>query len=287
VGTLGKKKTNSTTKGVTRVVERNLNPVWDEEFELRVLPGDLESEVLSVEVWDKDRIGSDDLIGEATLPLAAVLWQPLSPADRKNSYAWHKICDKAGKACGDLRLGLSFQPPASHDSSGDTTLKTDVVSESPHVQEVTGAAAMSAAAPAARLSAPAARLSEPELPCEMADAPRDSFSRALTVALSAAEAAVDEGKGDDAAVRKGGRGRRRVEDLLYSGAPVVRAGQDERLPRVISALAGIKIVAIAAGGAHSLFLTSKLARRQRLVARCVLCVLCSSRTVHCIHANEL
>lgn len=276
MGTLGKKNTDSTRKGETRVVKKNLNPAWDQEFELRVLPGDLKSEVLSIQVWDKDLIGSDDLIGEATLPLAAVLWQPLSPADRKNSYAWHKVCDKAGNACGDVRLGLSFQPRAATDCSGDNkTLEIHVVSKGPHVHEATGAASMPAAAPAARLLDPV----QPELPCERADSPRDSFSRALTVALSTAEAAVDQGKIDDAVVRKGGGGRRKVHDLLYSGAPVLRAGQDERLPRVISALAGIKIVAIAAGGAHSLFLTSKLARRQRLVARCVLCVLCSSSNV--------
>ena len=52
--------------------------------------------------------------------------------------------------------------------------------------------------------------------------------------------------------------------------PVARAGQDESLPRLISAMTGIKVVAIAAGGAHTLMLTSKLARRQRLIARTVM-----------------
>jgi hypothetical protein len=241
----------------TKVIKKNCNPEWlDETLQLQVSMADIVEGVLRVRVFDKDLVGADDLIGEVLVALSAV------SAKEFVAPRWLPILDESQTKTGEIRLQLALPPLAKPQQ--DASSSSNVL----------------------LAAAPAARLSEPELPCEMADATLDSFSRALTVALSAAEAAVVEGKGDDAVVRKGGRGRRRVEDLLYSWAPVVRAGQDERLPRVISALAGIKIVAIAAGGAHSLFLTSKLARRQRLVARCVLCVLCSSSTVYYIHANE-
>ena len=254
-------------------MKKTLSPVWDQEFELEVLAAELEREVLSIQVFDKDLIGADDLIGETTLPLASILSQPLSPAKRAQAYAWHSICNKASKPCGYVKLGLSFQPPQAPDSHGDA--KTGSAPEKHDVHEA--ADQVEARMPAALVPAVAVAADPGPAP-ERAGTPRDSFSRALTEKLAAAGGATDGGPGSAAIGARGGGGRQRAADLLYKGAPVVGAGQDEYLPRVVAALAGVKIVAIAAGGAHSLFLTSKLARRQRLVARYVyvgcVCVVC-------------
>ena len=45
----------------TRIIYKNLNPEWDEEFD--ILIEDMASP-LHVSVWDNDLLGSDDLIGE-------------------------------------------------------------------------------------------------------------------------------------------------------------------------------------------------------------------------------
>ena len=83
-------------------------------------------------------------------------------------------------------------------------------------------------------------------------------------------------QGDLLAGEEGNKGRSSLDAMLsdiFKRKPVAKVpkiGQDERLPRIISAMTGIKVVAVAAGGAHTLLLTSKLARRQRLIARIVL-----------------
>ena len=64
----GKGKRTS-KKGQTKVVIRSLNPEWDEHFEVELSPEEAESpnEMLSVQVWDRDKDGDDDLIGEFML----------------------------------------------------------------------------------------------------------------------------------------------------------------------------------------------------------------------------
>lgn len=50
----------------TTVVRKNLNPVWNESFKFEVpsLASDLISREVVVEVWDWDRVGRDDFIGQ-------------------------------------------------------------------------------------------------------------------------------------------------------------------------------------------------------------------------------
>jgi hypothetical protein len=50
----------------TTVVRKNLNPVWNESFKFEVpsLMNDLISRELVIEVWDWDRVGRDDFIGQ-------------------------------------------------------------------------------------------------------------------------------------------------------------------------------------------------------------------------------
>jgi Ca2+-dependent lipid-binding protein len=45
----------------TRIIYKNLNPEWDEEFEMTI--EDMRTP-LHVSVWDNDLLGADDLIGE-------------------------------------------------------------------------------------------------------------------------------------------------------------------------------------------------------------------------------
>jgi hypothetical protein len=88
------------------------------------------------------------------------------------------------------------------------------------------------------------------------------------------ESGVKEGEGGDEEAGGGGG---------WCVGPVAKAGQDERLPRIVSGMTGIKIVGIAAGGAHTLLLTSKLARRQRLIARHVLAKIRHQNLARALH----
>ena len=52
-----------------------MNPEWDEKFEVELSPEEAESptEMLSVQVWDRDKDGDDDLIGEFMLCLSDIV----------------------------------------------------------------------------------------------------------------------------------------------------------------------------------------------------------------------
>ncbi|NP_001231830.1 putaive calcium-dependent lipid-binding protein isoform X1 [Solanum lycopersicum] len=51
----------------TKTIDNNLNPVWDQTFEL--IAEDKETQSLFIEVFDKDNIGQDQRMGVAKLPL--------------------------------------------------------------------------------------------------------------------------------------------------------------------------------------------------------------------------
>jgi Ca2+-dependent lipid-binding protein len=53
----------------SKVVSKTLNPHWDETFTFEGTLGDLTSESLQVEIFDKDRITRDDSLGSATVNL--------------------------------------------------------------------------------------------------------------------------------------------------------------------------------------------------------------------------
>jgi len=60
-------------KCTTKVVFKNLNPRWDETFELLVSDDAVATLVVCVQVWDKDIAAADDLIGQFTMPLTQLL----------------------------------------------------------------------------------------------------------------------------------------------------------------------------------------------------------------------
>ncbi|WOL12096.1 C2 and GRAM domain-containing protein [Canna indica] len=89
----------------TKVVKKNLNPLWDEEFSFRV--GDL-SEELVVSVLDEDKYFTDDFLGQVKVPLSEVLdaenlslgikWYQLQPKGKKSR----------SKNCGEICLAISL-----------------------------------------------------------------------------------------------------------------------------------------------------------------------------------
>lgn len=83
-------------RGKTKVVKKNLNPQWGEEFGFRV--DDLNEELL-VCVLDEDKYFNDDFVGQLKVPVSRVFdssdksigptWYPLKP---KNKKAKNKDC---------------------------------------------------------------------------------------------------------------------------------------------------------------------------------------------------
>jgi len=83
-------------KLMTRVVERNLNPIWNEEFVLH--PHKPEFDIISIVVYDKDRIGADTLLGKVDLPVAQYWkrgfideWIPLQPKKKMGKPAFGEL----------------------------------------------------------------------------------------------------------------------------------------------------------------------------------------------------
>lgn len=61
----------------TRVIEDDLNPVWEETCALLVTPALIKAdEQLSMELWDSDRSTSDDIVGKVELSLQKMIQHP-------------------------------------------------------------------------------------------------------------------------------------------------------------------------------------------------------------------
>ncbi|XP_010942889.1 C2 and GRAM domain-containing protein At1g03370 [Elaeis guineensis] len=117
----------------TKVVKKNLSPVWDEEFSFRV--GDLKEE-LTICVLDEDKIFNDDFLGQVKVPLSQVLdadnlslgtqWYQLQPKNKKSK----------SKDYGDIRLTITLSqksadeiPIVSHSCSDDHASSSDKSTE--------------------------------------------------------------------------------------------------------------------------------------------------------------
>ena len=55
----------------TKFIKNNLNPKWNEEFIIKLSPNNKQKKLL-LEVWDKDRMTSDDLLGTVELSLSNI-----------------------------------------------------------------------------------------------------------------------------------------------------------------------------------------------------------------------
>ncbi|RFU28003.1 hypothetical protein B7463_g8327, partial [Scytalidium lignicola] len=61
----------------TRVIEDDLNPIWEETCALLVTPGLIKAdEQLSMELWDSDRSTSDDIVGKVELSMQKMMQHP-------------------------------------------------------------------------------------------------------------------------------------------------------------------------------------------------------------------
>lgn len=77
-------------------------PVWNQSFTCYVT-GEPNQQVMTLEVYDKDKISRDDFLGSATLSLAQVY---------QNRTAMQSVLlhNKAGREAGELNLQLTFAP---------------------------------------------------------------------------------------------------------------------------------------------------------------------------------
>ena len=114
----------------TKVIKKNLEPVWMESFELAVpLPKDKKKDPsspgkaralpsLTVLVEDKDALTSD-FLGKCTVAPAAL---PAVEADGAAPPTWYPLCDKKGEPAADrgqVQLALKMVYDAANDPSED------------------------------------------------------------------------------------------------------------------------------------------------------------------------
>ena len=100
----------------SRVIPKNLNPVWRQYVELRLEGGELDEETgeydnkhapytrLRIEVWDRDRFTSDDFIGEVSVRLCPLM------DGRFHKYEM-ELTDPEGKCMADdgLKGSIKFE----------------------------------------------------------------------------------------------------------------------------------------------------------------------------------
>jgi Ca2+-dependent lipid-binding protein len=61
----------------TRIVESDLNPVWEETAVLLVTEDEVKGdEDLGVMLWDSDKRTADDLVGRVTIPVVDLMKEP-------------------------------------------------------------------------------------------------------------------------------------------------------------------------------------------------------------------
>ena len=111
-------KTLSKTNDVrarSKVIAKNLNPKWDEMMEMTVSDAELAAAELCVQVWDKDLLASDDLIGQFFLPLASLQTvYETSAANIEDSgagFGWHTLHDELGEPTGEIQIKIELMPP--------------------------------------------------------------------------------------------------------------------------------------------------------------------------------
>ncbi|XP_047063011.1 C2 and GRAM domain-containing protein At1g03370-like [Lolium rigidum] len=107
----------------TKVVKMNLNPEWDQEFSWVV--ADVR-EVLKLDVYDEDMIGTDDFLGQVTVPLEDIL----AAEDLSLGTRWYQLLPK-GKSdkavdCGEICVAISLETGGATRSWSDTAELTGI-----------------------------------------------------------------------------------------------------------------------------------------------------------------
>jgi hypothetical protein len=90
----------------TRIVYKNLDPEWNEDFEMNI---DDMSMPLHVSIWDNDLLGADDLIGEIAIRLDELM-DSNSGKVQGSLTDWFTV-KRSKKATGEILLGFSFKAP--------------------------------------------------------------------------------------------------------------------------------------------------------------------------------
>ena len=91
----------------SKVIKRSLEPDWkDERFEFRGTIGSLAQETLVVEVYDHDAMSFNDSLGEAKVPLAALLRRSLN--EELTLHLKGEATKHRGEATGHVRIVLSW-----------------------------------------------------------------------------------------------------------------------------------------------------------------------------------
>ncbi|KAG8087292.1 hypothetical protein GUJ93_ZPchr0010g9308 [Zizania palustris] len=100
----------------TKVVKKNLNPTWDQEFSFSISGDALD--VLKLYVYDEDMIGTDDFLGQVKVPLEDVLADNFMLGMR-----WFQLLPKSktDKAidCGQICVAMSLETPGASHSWSD------------------------------------------------------------------------------------------------------------------------------------------------------------------------
>ena len=87
-----------------KVVERSLEPVWKETWEVVVKMGNLDEETLDLEMRDKDSFKADEFMGRASVPLSNLIdksdqWVRIRKwTSRSTSYVFIRkgVCNGSG-----------------------------------------------------------------------------------------------------------------------------------------------------------------------------------------------
>ena len=89
----------------TNVIRKTLNPEWNETFEINIRENQ-RTEVLTLEVFDKDLIGKDDSLGKITLELDHLSLRQVFSGDLLTS--WHALEQEPG-IVGNGEVQLSYE----------------------------------------------------------------------------------------------------------------------------------------------------------------------------------
>lgn len=78
-----------TEKYKSKVINKNLNPVWLEQFDLHLYDDPYIGQELEVTVWDRDKSHQDDLVGKSIIDLVSL--------ERETTHRiWTELEDGAG-----------------------------------------------------------------------------------------------------------------------------------------------------------------------------------------------
>lgn len=99
----------------TKVIDRNLNPTWNETCAFFPTREQMSRDSIRVQVYDKDKASKDDLLGELKINLSWFLQEEVNGLD-----AWYPLCNKKkgteeesgwSKGKGEIHLKIMYVSP--------------------------------------------------------------------------------------------------------------------------------------------------------------------------------